>query len=188
MLTLVEVTEIYEAVAARGTTEYERASIERLLEIVGRDHEKIMAALVAHALATSAVAHDLSTRLDERMALVEASAARVAERIEAAENRIEKRVAALPAAMDNGIKAAARASASLCETASSAQAFVLNDLTRNTLLKFRDEALPALMTASVRQNINETLKKSFLNQALIIAGTSVVALVIGYFIGSYLKG
>lgn len=188
MLTVVELTEIYEAVAARSCSEYERAAIGRLLDVVGRDPDKVIATLAAHALASAATSHDLAQRMDERMALLEASAERVAARLDAAAERVEKRVAALPASMDNCIKAAARASASLNETAANAQAFVLNDLSRNTLLKFRDEALPALMSASIRQNINETLKKSFFSQALIIAGTSVVTLLIGFFIGRYLRG
>lgn len=177
MIGVVELTEIYDQITGRVSNEYERATIQRLVEIVGRDPDKWVSALAAHALSTAATAHDLNNRLDERMAL-----------LEAATDRVEKRIAVLPGTLDRAVMAASRASASLAETAANSQTFVLNDVTRSTLLKFRDEALPTLLTASVRNNINETLKKSFATQALIIAGTAIITLFIGYVIGRYLRG
>lgn len=188
MLNASELTEIYDQIAGRVSTECERASIARLIEIVGRDPDKVIAALAAHSLVVAATAHDLTHRMDERIALVEAAASQVADRLEAVADRVEKRVAVLPASLDRAVMAASRASASLAETAARSQEFVLNETARSTLLKFRDEALPALMTASIRNNVNETLKKLFTTQALVIAGTAIVTLFIGYFIGRYLKG
>ncbi len=67
MLGATDLIELFDLVAARASTEYERASIARLVEVVGNDSSKWVAALAAHSLATVALSRDLDQHLREKL-------------------------------------------------------------------------------------------------------------------------
>jgi hypothetical protein len=62
-LTATELIEIYDVINGRASTESERESIARLVEIVGNEPEKWVAALAAHALSTAALARDAHDKI-----------------------------------------------------------------------------------------------------------------------------
>ncbi len=119
MLTAAEFIELFDSVTGRASSDYERATIARLTEIVGSDPEKWVAMLAAHGLACAAMTRDADQALRDRQASAEEALARSVDQVRIASDAHTRDAATVLDVISKEVRAALGV---LSEFSSAAQA------------------------------------------------------------------